>query len=312
MIEEIAQRQIGAIGREQCLAQGVSDNTISTKISNGQWQRLFWGVYYIFTGPIPRNAWLWGALLRGGPGSMLSHQTAAELHGLTDRRASQIHITVPSVRRVRGEHRLKPHTSIYADRQMNPVLVPPRMRIDETVVDLVNTSPTFGQALGWVTKACSDRITTTDRIQAAIDLRSRLRWRAEIENVVGDVAVGAMSALEICYINGVERAHGLPLGERQHLVVRGRRRQYDDVHYRGYRTTVELDGRVGHDGAARFRDMFRDNAGAVTGEVTLRYGWSDVWDRPCEVARQVTQVITPRGWTGTPHPCTSNSCVFRT
>lgn len=39
----------------------------------------------------------------------------------------------------------------------------------------------------------------------------------------------------------------------------------------------------------------RDNAAAVEGEVTLRYGWHDVDHLPCEVARQAATVLVGRG-----------------
>lgn len=308
MFDDSIQEQHGAISRKQCLAYGVLDKAISARIRSHQWQMLFRGVYYVYSGPVPRLAWLWGAVLRGGPGCMLSHRTAAELHGLVDEQPSKIYITVPANRRVRGVRGLVIHTSVYAERQLNPVLSPPRTRIVETVLDLVDTSVTCGEAIGWLTKACSARLTTTERLQAGIDQRSRIRWRAETEQIVGDVAAGAMSALEICYLNAVERAHGLPEGERQHTAHRGGRRQYDDVYYRRYRTLVELDGRANHDGAARFRDMYRDNAATAEGEAVLRYGWWDVQPRPCLVARQVAGVLADRGWSGTPHPCTDPNC----
>lgn len=43
-----------------------------------------------------------------------------------------------------------------------------------------------------------------------------------------------------------------------------------------YGLLIELDGRIGHTGDGRFRDMRRDNAAATDGLATLRYGWHDV------------------------------------
>jgi hypothetical protein len=48
----------------------------------------------------PRAALLWAAVLKAGPGAALSHETAAELHGLTCKPAPLIHVTVPAGRRV--------------------------------------------------------------------------------------------------------------------------------------------------------------------------------------------------------------------
>lgn len=55
--------------------------------------------------------------------------------------------------------------------------------------------------------------------------------------------------------------------------------------------------------AGRFRDMSRDNDALLGGQVTLRYGWTDVTDRPCQVARQVADLLIARGWPGAPSRC---------
>ena len=73
--------------------------------------------------------------------------------------------------------------------------------------------------------------------------------------------------------------------------------------HRAYATVVELDGRLGHEGQGRFRDMRRDNAAALEGEQTLRYGWSDVHGEQCRVALQVAAVLSRRGWDGLPDRC---------
>ena len=73
---------------------------IATRLERGRWQQLHWGVYAAFTGPPPRTAWLWAAVLRASPGAVLSHLTAAELHGLLDPPAELIFVTVPSTRRI--------------------------------------------------------------------------------------------------------------------------------------------------------------------------------------------------------------------
>jgi hypothetical protein len=49
--------------------------------------------------------------------------------------------------------------------------------------------------------------------------------------------------------------------------------------------------------------MRRDNAGTVTGDGTLRYGWADAQGSACEVAAQVARVLCDRGWRGAPRSC---------
>ncbi|HEY6311195.1 MAG TPA: type IV toxin-antitoxin system AbiEi family antitoxin domain-containing protein, partial [Streptosporangiaceae bacterium] len=99
-IVELAQGQAGAVSRQQLLDAGLNPQLIVRRIERGRWQRLYRGVYATFTGPPPRETWLWAAVLRAGNGAVLSHQTAAELHGLIDAPAESIFVTVPSTRRI--------------------------------------------------------------------------------------------------------------------------------------------------------------------------------------------------------------------
>ena len=123
-----------------------------------------------------------------------------------------------------------------------------------------------------VTRAIQTRRTSAARLLAVARGRSRLTHRRLLANVLGDVAAGAQSALEIEYLRDVERAHGLPDGERQQPFGR----TWQDVRYMRFTTIVELDGRLGHEGMGRFRDMRRDNAALVRGQATLRYGYFEI------------------------------------
>jgi len=118
-----------------------------------------------------------------------------------------------------------------------------------------------------------------------------------------DVADGAESVLELRYVNGVERSHGLPAATRQQRSTRAGRRWRDDNAYEQQRVLVELDGRLGHVGEGAFRDRSRDNGALLDGWVTLRFGWQDVTQRPCLVAADVAKVLRDRGWSGRARRC---------
>jgi very-short-patch-repair endonuclease len=238
---------------------------------------------------------------------MLSHQTAAELARLTDGPSGALHLTLPASRRLRPVPGLVIHRSIYASRIRHPTLLPPRTRVEDTVLDLVDVSATFDDACGWVTRACGRGLTTQERLRAAMAARGRLRWRQSLSVVLADAADGVHSVLEFRYYRDVERAHRLPPAVRQARVVRGRRTQYRDALYARYRVVVELDGRLAHPGDARWRDIRRDNAAAADGGITLRYGWTEVTANPCRTAGELARVLVQRGWAGLPQLC-SASC----
>jgi hypothetical protein len=305
-LRELASTQSAVVSRQQALEAGVTKATLIWQLRSDRWQQLRRGVYALFSGEPSREAMLWAAVLRVGCDAMLSHHTAAELAGLTDRPSSLIHVTVPARRRVQPEPGMVIHRSLQAGQARHPSLLPPRTRVEDTVLDLIGLARTFDDACGWVTRACGRRLTTEPRLLAAMALRSRQRWRIPLAQVLTGPGGGVHSVLEYRYYHGVERAHCLPPAFRQVRVVSGGRTRYRDAFYARYRVVVELDGRLAHPGDARWDDIRRDNAAAAQGSVTLRYGWSDVTTHRCRTAGELGRVLTLRGWTGAPKLCSAD------
>ena len=301
--QELAEYQSGVITTSQAARLGVSRDVIRARVDRGAWQRIHLGVYATFSGEPSRPARLWAAVLRGGPGAMLSYQTAAEVHGFVRRQAPQIHLTVPAGRRLDHVPGLVIHRSARADAARHPVLLPPRTRVEETALDLAAAALCFDDALGWVSAACAGRLTTPARIQAAMAERAKMPYRAGLAAALADVSAGANTVLEHRYLRDVERPHGLPLARRQVRVRRGGRSEYRDLVYGAYRVVVETDGRTAHLVTAAWPDAHRDNSAAADGYATLRYSWSDVNGRPCYVARQVAAALAQRGWPGPLRRC---------
>jgi hypothetical protein len=253
---------------------------------------------------------LWAALLRAGPGAALSHQTAAERHGLIDGPSSLITITVPAARhparvKIPG---IVIHRSDAILRTTHPAMVPPCTRVEDTVLDLIQIAPTFEDAYEWVCRAVGRRRTTADRIRQAMDARKKMRWRKELRLALADAAEGALSLLEYRYVHRVERPHGLPAARRQARIRQRTGNRYLDNLYEEYGVCSELDGTAAHPADEQWRDKRRDNANAVQGIVTLRFGLADLGNRRCETAAAVAAVLRLRGWTGTAHPCSRPGC----
>ena len=217
--------------------------------------------------------------------------------------------TVPGYRRLQPIPGVAVHGSNLADRIRHPGLVPPRTRIEDTVLDLANLASTFDVACGWVTRTLGRRLTTGPRLLTAMDARTRQRWRAPLTQLLTDPGGGVHSVLEYRYYRDVERAHRLPPATRQLREITGRRTVYRDAYYAKYRVVVELDGRVAHPGETRWRDIQRDNAAAAAGGITLRYGWPDVTRYPCRTAGELARVLIQRGWIGMPILCSADCSV---
>jgi very-short-patch-repair endonuclease len=316
--QELLELQHGVFARRQAVDIGLGARTVDSQLRSARWQVLYRGVYAAFSGPPPRKALLWGGVLRAGAGAALSHTSAAEVDQLSDRPSDVIHVMISSSRRVgitrdnrnRQGPRIVIHYSARADAARHPSRTPPRTRIEETTIDLTQTTRDFEEALSWVIRACSRGLTTTELLLSAIDARPKLQWRSELADALDDVGEGVHSKLEWRYVREVERPHGLPRAKRQAPSKAVGRKRYFDNHYEGFYVVVELDGKAAHPVEARWSDIHRDNVTATAGIVTLRYSWADVTLYPCEVATEIAAVLRSRGWKGRPHPC-SPDCPAR-
>jgi hypothetical protein len=294
----------------QLLDGGLTRDTLRSQVDQGNWQRLYRGVYATFSGPPTRSAQLWAAVLAAGPGAMLSHESAAETRRLTDKPAHTIHVTIPWGRRIAPIPGLTLHLSSRTEQALDTVWLPPQTRIEETVLDLASVSARLDDAVAWVTRALGRRLTTQENLRQALGLRKCIRWHRELDELLSADSAGLHSILEYRYDHDVERPHGLPAGERQARFSQDGRTGYRDRLYEAHRVAVELDGRATHPVEDRWLDIRRDNAAAADGIVTLRYGWLDVTRHPCLVAAEVALALAKRGYAGA-RPCSPKCPVGR-
>ena len=297
------ERQQGVLTREQAIDGGLSRHAIAARVESGRWQRLYRGVFVTFSGPVPRASLLWGAILRAGENAVLSHATAAEAWRLSDEPSASIHVSVPAQSGSLIIPGLVLHYSSRLPGARHTARLPPQTALEETVLDLADVSRTAEDAVAWAIKACQRRLSTPDRITAALAGRNRARWRRDLTDAITEVTIGVHSPLELRYLRDVERRHGLPRGDRQAVTTRRGARQYADVRYTEYGVVVELDGVLAHPAEARKYDSRRDNANTLDGFQTLRYGWVPVAYHACAVAREVADLLSHRGWQGSPRSC---------
>ena len=311
-LRDLARHQYDVISRTQALRAGLTEDMIRFRVRSDRWRTLYPGVYATFTGGPGRSALLWAAVLAAGPGAMLSHETAAELQRLTDKPVQTIHVTIPRQRRVRIAADVTIHRSGRATEAVQWDSNPPRTRVEETLLDLTHGAANFDEVCNWITRAFARELTDEPGLRAAMLQRTKLRWRADLYELIAAAASGDQSVLEYRYDRDVERAHGLPEPVRQAPFTDpdGRRGRRDRL-YRDYGVVVELDGRLGHGPEDQWRDKDRDNSAAVDGHQSLRYGWTHVRWHPCATALQVARVLRVHGWDGWPRPCSPGCPVER-
>jgi hypothetical protein len=311
-LRNLAEHQYGVVSRSQAIRAGLSPDMIKFRVRSGRWQQLHLGVYATFSGIPGRGAYLWAALLAAGPGAVLSYQTAAELHGLSDKPTRPIHVSVPRQRHLAAVEGVSLHRSARAIDAVQEGSRPPRTTVEETVLDLTQVARSFDDVCGWVTRAVARELTDEVSLKAAMAKRERLRWRADLHAVLTAAVTGDHSVLEYRYHRDVERAHGLPEPDRQvPFTTRDGRRGRRDRVYQEFGVVVELDGRLAHPAENKWKDKARDNAAAAGGQQSLRYDWTAVTQRACATAAEVAGVLRGHGWNGTPRPCSPGCPVQR-
>jgi hypothetical protein len=307
--------QAGIADRGQALSTGFTRHQIAHRLRSGSWQRVYPGVYAAFSGPLPRQAQLWAAVRHAGDGAMLSHETAAEVHGFIDKpMGPAIHVTVPLSRR---PGRVRQVRGIIVHRSDQSRLLPlgpftlPRTKVEDTVLDLVAAAPTFEHGYGWIVRAVSRNAISVGALRAALAMRRRVRWRAWLADALDDAGGGAHSTLERRYLVDVERAHGLPSAQRQSRHQVNGRTHYRDSWYTEYRVIVEIDGPDFHRNERVLGDNVRDNANLAVDDVsTFRFGPVDVTQHACATAAMVAATLRRNGWPGFPRPCRRAECQF--
>ncbi len=307
---ELLSFQRGVIARWQAAGCAADLAAMDAALRQGRWQALYRGVYAAYTGQPPREGILWAAVRRCGPDAALSHGTAAELDGIADRRLAAIHVTIPAQRRVwlsaqefGGLPPIVVHRSARLPKARHPARTPPRTRVEETVLDLIELAEVLDDAFSWLSAACGRRLVTPEQLRAAAAGRAKMRWRRDVVVALEEIYDGVCSALERGYLRKVERPHRLPRPQRQAHLKRAATSAYLDSLYAEFAVAVELDGLAAHPLEARWQDIHRDNYFARSGIITLHYNWVDITQRPCQVAGEIAQVLQARGWKGAARSC---------
>jgi len=246
-----------------------------------------------------------GCCSLGGTSGCESAQRLFEGRGLHQRDNEVIHLVVPRDRHRQEPLGLRVHRTAHFGVRVQEHMRPPRVRYDDTVLDLAERARDDLAAVSVLAAACGSRRTTASRLLESLERRPRIHRRRWLEGILKDVMTGTCSVLEHGYLDRVERPHGLPVGRRQVPVVQDARKMWQDVRYEEWRLTVELDGALGHAGTAdRGRDLERDlDALIARGETTSRLGYPQVFARGCRTAVKVGLVLHRLGWAGEVHPC---------
>lgn len=303
--------QDGVVSRAQLVDAGCEPYDLERMIRRKELFVALPGVYVNHNGPRSwqQRAWVavlacWPAALAGA--SALRAESGPGLRGFDDSAAIEVAVDVARTVRDKPDVRVRRMAGLGPRSRWNAS--PPRVRYEEAVLDVVAGLPREWDVIEACAAAVRGRCTTAARLAKALDARHRFPRRTWLSRVLADVAAGTASVLEHGYLHRVERAHGLPVADRQRADRVAGGRIYRDAPYPAYDLDVELDGRLDHSALTdRDRDLERDLDTAAHRRRSVRLGWGQVYDRPCRTADRVARLLAIGGWEGTPTPC-SPSC----
>jgi hypothetical protein len=268
----LAERQEGVISREQLLEAGFSRHAIAHRLRTGRLHPLWEGVYVVGrASTVPRSRW-WGAVLACGPGSAISHGTAAaarRIRGLDD---ASIHVSVPAdvVRR-------RPGIVVHRRSNLRPGEIEhdgglPITAVATTLVDIA-----AGLSLAELERAVNDAdkldLLDPQALRAELQRMPPRPGRARLRKLLDrHTFVLTDSELERRFVPIALRA-GLPSPATGALVE-----GFEvDFFWPELGLVVETDGlRYHRTSAAQARDRRRDQAHAAAGLTPLRFTHAQV------------------------------------
>lgn len=266
----------------------LSEQQLRTRLGSGAWVRILPSVYRVVGAPVTWRQHLEALLLWAGKGAVLSHRTAAALHGFTSFEEGPLELTCSSRVRAPEGVRLHPVRAVPAcDRtEVDDLRVTSAAR---TLVDLAATHD------GYIMRALFDQAlrekkTTLEKLATAAK-RSKNRpgvidFRELLLEFNGDDGP-TESALERLCLEVIETT-GLPKPRLQWALVAGRKRRRLDLFFETHGVVVEADGYASHSGIDAFEDdRERNNSLTLMNLRVLHWTWRALHDRPEDLVAQL-------------------------
>lgn len=304
-IWELVRRQHGVIARRQLLERGLTPKAIEHRLTHGRLHPLWRGVYGVGRPSVTLRGWWMGAVLACRDGAVLSHQSAAELWGISTTepgderelgRPGLIHISVPG----RQSHRLR---GIRIHRRLGLVEAD---RMEREGIPVTNPSCTLvdlaavlrrDQLEDCVNRADKLELVDPEGLRRHIDENGGMDGVASLRQTL-DRRTFALtdSELERRFLRLVRRAR-LPAPRTQQW-VNGLR---VDFFWPEFQLVVETDGLRYHRTASQqAKDRARDQALVAAGFNVLRFTHAQVTYEPDHLVETLWKVanrvraISPR------------------
>jgi very-short-patch-repair endonuclease len=295
-IVAIAACQHGVLSLTQLMECGLTASGVRKRVAAGSLFRIHRGVYALGRPDLPAKGRWMAAVLACGPGALLSHASAAALHGIRSSAAARIDVTVR-----RPYSISRPGLRVHRSPELSATDVTviegiPVTSVPRTLLDLA----TF-LSQPQLERACEQAVLEgLFDLNAISELLSRSHGRPGIRNLRAVLARGDLgenvpaSGLERRFRDLCEQA-GLPAPEiNRHLLLGDTFHKVDFV-WRAQRVVIEVDGDRYHStGWQRRRDAERDALLLAHGYAGARVPEEQLAERPAAAVQAARALLAGR------------------
>jgi hypothetical protein len=295
-IKRLAERQHGVVSLPQLQLAGLTKSAVAKRAREGRLTRIHRGVYAVGHGRLTKNGHWMAAVLAYGPNAVLSHRSAAALHGVRSDNRPAIDITLPS-RSVRSRPGIAAHRSARLEAQdVTSIDAIPCTTVHRTLLDLADVVPARALKKA-IDQAEVLRVFDLRAIEEVLARASGRRGAAVLKQVLAEYDGPTLtdSELEELFLALCEEA-GLPRPAVNEWITLDDGVAYKaDFLWRAERLIVETDGWGSHGTRQAFEhDRRRDRRLSVAGWTVVRFTWRDVEREPADVIETLTALWRAR------------------
>jgi hypothetical protein len=295
LIARLAERQHGVVSLPQLQSLGLSARAVRDRVAAGRLTRIHRGVYAVGHSRLTQRGHWIAAVLAYGPTALLSHRSAAALHGIRPDNRPKIEVTLPS-----PSARSRPGIDVHRSTTLEAADVTtidgiPCTTLARTLLDLAEVIHRQGLERA-VDQAEVLQIFDLRAVEGVLSRAAGRRCAGVLRDVLARYDGPALTEKEL-----EERffalclAAGLPKpGVNVWITLDGGVAYKADFLWRAERLIVETDGWGSHGTRRAFEnDRRRDRRLIVAGWTVVRFTWRDVEREPEEVAETLARLWGP-------------------
>jgi predicted transcriptional regulator of viral defense system len=295
-IARLAERQHGVVSLHQLQLLGLSRSAVAKRGREGRLTRILRAVYAVGHGRLTvRGRWM-AAVLAYGPTAVLSHRSAAALHGLRPDNRPKADITLPG-----PSARPRPGIDVHRSATLQAADVTtvdgiPCTSVARTLLDLADVVDRRGVERA-VDQAEVQRVFDLRAVNEVLSRAAGRRGAGVLRQVLAEYDGPTLTHSELEErFHEICRRAGVPKPEVNAWIPLDGGAVKADFLWRAERLIVETDGWATHGTRRSFEDdRRRDRRLRLAGWDVVRFTWRDVEREPEETADVLARLCAARG-----------------